>query len=408
MDKAAAAFGIDPIDIRRRNLVRTFPYTSATGLVFDEASYLETMEAAVAAIGVPAFRARQANARAQGLSRAWPCDVFRAHRLWHARLRRPRHGRDAGLGNRRDHDGSVRLRRGAHRRVPARRPAAPRCRRSSPTSSARRPTASRSCTATPTTPYGWGAFPVSLVIAGRRHLAGGGQAARQAREDGRHPARGVGRRHRARSRRRARRRHRPRRSVRHAGARGLSSDPPVQGRGRAGARRDRDLRSARNVLQRLPRRDGGGGCRDRPRHDREIPGGRGCRAPDQSHDRRRADSRRRAQGIANALLEEIIYDETGNILTASLADYLPDRARDSADRDPSSRDMDASLGHWAKGLAKAARSARRSRWSTPSTMRWRRSARRSTSSRRRRSASARRCAGHVPEKGPADKACKRI
>ncbi len=30
-----------------------------------------------------------------------------------------------------------------------------------------------------------------------------------------------------------------------------------------------------------------------------------------------------AQGIANALLEEIVYDETGNILTTSLADYLP-------------------------------------------------------------------------------------
>jgi len=30
-----------------------------------------------------------------------------------------------------------------------------------------------------------------------------------------------------------------------------------------------------------------------------------------------------AQGIANALFEEIIYDETGNILTTSLLDYLP-------------------------------------------------------------------------------------
>jgi carbon-monoxide dehydrogenase large subunit len=30
-----------------------------------------------------------------------------------------------------------------------------------------------------------------------------------------------------------------------------------------------------------------------------------------------------AQGIANALFEEIIYDEDGNILTTSLLDYLP-------------------------------------------------------------------------------------
>src|SRR5205807_4307066 len=35
-----------------------------------------------------------------------------------------------------------------------------------------------------------------------------------------------------------------------------------------------------------------------------------------------------AQGIANALLEEIVYDDTGNILTASLADYLPPTARE--------------------------------------------------------------------------------
>ncbi len=35
-----------------------------------------------------------------------------------------------------------------------------------------------------------------------------------------------------------------------------------------------------------------------------------------------------AQGIGNALLEEIIYDETGNILTSTLADYLPPTAHE--------------------------------------------------------------------------------
>jgi aerobic carbon-monoxide dehydrogenase large subunit len=66
MDKAAAAFSLDPVDIRRRNLIDKFPYTSATGLVFDEASYKETLAMAVDAIDVPAFRARQKMARAQG------------------------------------------------------------------------------------------------------------------------------------------------------------------------------------------------------------------------------------------------------------------------------------------------------------------------------------------------------
>ncbi|HEY2183915.1 MAG TPA: xanthine dehydrogenase family protein molybdopterin-binding subunit, partial [Xanthobacteraceae bacterium] len=66
MDKAAAAFGLDPGEIRRRNLIRSFPHTSVTGLLLDQASYIETMDAAVQAIDVAGFRARQAQARAQG------------------------------------------------------------------------------------------------------------------------------------------------------------------------------------------------------------------------------------------------------------------------------------------------------------------------------------------------------
>ena len=65
MDKAAATFGISPVEIRKRNLVRRFPYTSATGLVFDEGSYVETLDIAAAQIDMPRFRARQHAARAQ-------------------------------------------------------------------------------------------------------------------------------------------------------------------------------------------------------------------------------------------------------------------------------------------------------------------------------------------------------
>ena len=38
-----------------------------------------------------------------------------------------------------------------------------------------------------------------------------------------------------------------------------------------------------------------------------------------------------AQGIGNALFEEIIYDDNGGILTATLADYLPPTAREIPD-----------------------------------------------------------------------------
>ncbi len=66
MDKAARALGIDPIEIRRRNLIDKFPYKTAIGLEYDEASYQQTLDMAVAAIDVPAFRTRQKEARAKG------------------------------------------------------------------------------------------------------------------------------------------------------------------------------------------------------------------------------------------------------------------------------------------------------------------------------------------------------
>jgi carbon-monoxide dehydrogenase large subunit len=66
MDKAAAAFGLDAVEIRRRNLIDTFPYKTAIGLEYDEASYKATLETAAAAVDLPAFRKRQREARAQG------------------------------------------------------------------------------------------------------------------------------------------------------------------------------------------------------------------------------------------------------------------------------------------------------------------------------------------------------
>src|SRR5258705_3963103 len=66
MHEAAASFAVEPLEIRRRNLIRRFPYVSATGLTFDAASYVEAMELAAAAAGLPAFRQRQMKARAEG------------------------------------------------------------------------------------------------------------------------------------------------------------------------------------------------------------------------------------------------------------------------------------------------------------------------------------------------------
>ena len=66
MDCAAEQLGIDPVELRRRNLIRSFPYRSATGLLFDEGSYLASLERAATDVDLPAFRARQKAARAEG------------------------------------------------------------------------------------------------------------------------------------------------------------------------------------------------------------------------------------------------------------------------------------------------------------------------------------------------------
>jgi carbon-monoxide dehydrogenase large subunit len=65
MDCAAARLGLDPLEIRRRNLIAAFPHTSPTGIVHDEGSYCEAMEEAARHVDLPAFRRRQQAARAE-------------------------------------------------------------------------------------------------------------------------------------------------------------------------------------------------------------------------------------------------------------------------------------------------------------------------------------------------------
>jgi carbon-monoxide dehydrogenase large subunit len=66
MDSAAARLRLDPVAIRRRNLVETFPYRSATGIVYDEGSYQASLDRAAATIDVGALRVRQQEALAKG------------------------------------------------------------------------------------------------------------------------------------------------------------------------------------------------------------------------------------------------------------------------------------------------------------------------------------------------------
>jgi aerobic carbon-monoxide dehydrogenase large subunit len=68
IDLAARRLGLDPVELRRRNLVREdeFPYRVASGIVWDRSAFLETLESACAAIGYGELRAEQAAARAAG------------------------------------------------------------------------------------------------------------------------------------------------------------------------------------------------------------------------------------------------------------------------------------------------------------------------------------------------------
>ena len=295
MDKAAAAFGLDPVEIRRRNLVKTFPYISATGLVFDEATYVETMERAVEAVGVPTFRARQAKARTEGRYLGLGFATF-SERTGYGTPAFAARGMEVTPGwetveMTMDPSGFVEARIGA-----------------SPHGQGLRTTLSQIIADelgtspdrikivhgdTDRTPYGWGTFASrSLVIAGGATLLAAGKIRTKlikmagilleaSADDIVLEADAA-----------ARCRNRPCHSDRDAGARRLSSDPPVQGRGRPRHCRERHLRSARNVFQCLSRRHGRGRHRDRPGHHRKVSGGRGCRTVDQPDDRGRADSRR--------------------------------------------------------------------------------------------------------------------
>jgi len=68
MDIAARRMGIDPAELRRRNLVRRdeLPYSNPNGMAYDAISPLETLEQALGILDYEAFRAEQAAARAAG------------------------------------------------------------------------------------------------------------------------------------------------------------------------------------------------------------------------------------------------------------------------------------------------------------------------------------------------------
>lgn len=68
MDAIAHELGLDPADVRRRNFIPAdeFPYKGATGVVYDSGDYDRTMTEALERIGYENLRARQAETREEG------------------------------------------------------------------------------------------------------------------------------------------------------------------------------------------------------------------------------------------------------------------------------------------------------------------------------------------------------
>jgi carbon-monoxide dehydrogenase large subunit len=68
MDLVAARIGVDPADVRRRNLIPrdAYPFTSASGLTYDSGDFPKALEQALAEADYAGLRREQARARAGG------------------------------------------------------------------------------------------------------------------------------------------------------------------------------------------------------------------------------------------------------------------------------------------------------------------------------------------------------
>jgi aerobic carbon-monoxide dehydrogenase large subunit len=66
VDILARRIGGDPVDVRRKNFAREFPFTTATGLAYDSGDYDKTLDRALELVGYEELRRRQAQARDEG------------------------------------------------------------------------------------------------------------------------------------------------------------------------------------------------------------------------------------------------------------------------------------------------------------------------------------------------------
>jgi carbon-monoxide dehydrogenase large subunit len=76
MDHAARELGVDPFDLRARNFIRTFPYATATGEAIDVGDFDRVLARAKAEADVTGFAARRAASAARGLLRGLGLGIY--------------------------------------------------------------------------------------------------------------------------------------------------------------------------------------------------------------------------------------------------------------------------------------------------------------------------------------------
>ena len=335
MDTAARRLGLDPVEIRHRNLVEDFPHTSPTGLVYDEGSYRQALDAASSQFDMEDFRRRQDDARKSG--KPWlgvGVSTF-AERTGYGTPAFAARGMSITLGYENvelemDPSGHLVLRIGASPHGQGL------CTSLSQVVADAMGVAPERvkvvCSDTDKTPYGWGSFASrSAVLAGgAAHLAArrlAGQLAQLAAEELE-----------------------------------AASEDIVLADGRAtvaGTDQGLDVSDLARIAYHQPQRMPAGlgpGLRVQEGYDPSGTFSNACHIAEVEVDPDTGgvkvkrfvvaedagklinpmivDGQIRggvAQGIANALFEEIIYDAEGNILTTSLMDFLPPTAAEIPD-----------------------------------------------------------------------------
>ena len=66
LDMLARRLGVETSELKRRNLVTDFPFTTVTGVHHDSGDYVKAWDALLATVDLPGFRVLQAEARAEG------------------------------------------------------------------------------------------------------------------------------------------------------------------------------------------------------------------------------------------------------------------------------------------------------------------------------------------------------